>query len=239
MASPATDWRYLLCKALRRLRPYADVLRMTIDDLYRRFRGFQVYTDSFYPKGLEAAKYIGRYLGHPPLATSHITHYDGQRVQFWYRETATGLRREVNVSALEFISLLVQHIPPRGMQLMRHAGLYARNVKAKWAKVANAALEALRIQMPLFDLEPLVTFFKTLTWRERIKASFGYDPLECKKCGCFMELVEIWEPQRGHVWMKRWLETHRRRKAARDALSARLAAHPARLTQLAFAFDTY
>jgi len=27
------------------------------------------------------------------------------------------------------------------------------------------------------------------------------------------------------------------RKAARDALSARLAAHPARLTQLAFAFD--
>jgi hypothetical protein len=85
----------------------------------------------------------------------------------------------------------------------------------------------------------LATFFKTLTWRERIKASFGYDPLECQKCGCFMELVEIWEPQRGHVWMKRWLETHRRRKAARDALSARLAAHPARLTQLAFAFDTY
>ena len=79
-----------------------------------------------------------------------------------------------------------------------------------------------------------------------------------------MELVEIWVPQRGHpvpdvlcrgVWMKRWLETHRTqytdavctalcrtnwvgmRKAARDALSARLTARPARLTQLAFAFD--
>ena len=61
-----------------------------------------------------------------------------------------------------------------------------------------------------------------------------------------MELVEIWEPQRGHpvpdvlgrgVWMKRWLETHRMRKAARDALSARLTTRPARLTQLAFAFD--
>ena len=91
---------------------------MTIDDLYRRFRGFQVYTDSFYPKGLEAAKYIGRYLGHPPLATSHITQYtdpvrsvlgDGQRVQFWYRETATGLRRDVSLSPLEFISRLVPH----------------------------------------------------------------------------------------------------------------------------------
>ena len=43
-------WCYLLCKELRRLRPYDDALRMTIDDLYRRLRGFQVYTDSFYPK---------------------------------------------------------------------------------------------------------------------------------------------------------------------------------------------
>jgi hypothetical protein len=161
-------WRYQLCKELRRLRPYDDALRMTVDDLYRRFRGFQVYTDSFYPRGLEAAKYIGRYLGHPPLATSHITQYDGQRLQFWYRETATGLRRDVSLSPLEFISRLVPHIPPQGMQLVRHAGLYARNVKAKWAEIAIAALEALRLQMPLFDLKPWATFFKTLTWRERI-----------------------------------------------------------------------
>ena len=58
----------------------------------------------------------------------------------------------------------------------------------------------------------------------------------CQKCGCFMELVEIWEPQRGHVWMKRWLETHRMRKAARDTLAARLATRPTSLTQLAFVF---
>ena len=43
-----------------------------------------------------------------------------------------------------------------------------RRVKAKWAAIACAALEALRLQMPLFDLEPWATFFKTLTWRERI-----------------------------------------------------------------------
>jgi len=41
-------------------------------------------------------------------------------------------------------------------------------------------------------------------WRERIKASFGYDPLECPHCGCIMQLAEIWEPKRGHIWMKRW-----------------------------------
>ena len=53
-----------------------------------------------------------------------------------------------------------------------------------------------------------------LKWRERIKASFGYDPLACPRCGRTMELAEIWEPKRGFVWMKRWLETQRMRKAA-------------------------
>jgi hypothetical protein len=24
-----------------------------------------------------------------------------------------------------------------------------------------------------------------------------------------MKLAEIWEPKRGHSWMKRWIDTHR------------------------------
>ena len=85
-------------------------------------------------------------------------------------------------------------------------------------------------------LEPLVKFFKAPKWRERIKASFGYDPLACPRCGRILELAEIREPQRGHIWMKRWLETHRLRKAARDALAQVRAARPRRSQQLAFDF---
>lgn len=33
-----------------------------------------------------------------------------------------------------------------------------------------------------------------------------------------MELAEIREPKHGFAWMKRWLEIHRMRKAARDVL---------------------
>jgi hypothetical protein len=77
-------------------------------------------------------------------------------------------------------------------------------------------------------------FFQSPKWRERIKASFGYDPLACPRCGRIMELAEIWQPQRGHIWMKRWLETHRMRNAARDALAH--AARPPRFRQLAFTF---
>ena len=51
-----------------------------------------------------------------------------------------------------------------------------------------------------------------------------------------MELVEIWEPQRRYIWMKRWLETHRRRKAAGQALALLLASRPKLYRQLALEF---
>jgi hypothetical protein len=50
-----------------------------------------------------------------------------------------------------------------------------------------------------------------------------------------MELAEIWEPERRYIWIKRWLETHRRRKAA--ALALALAARPKRYRQLALEFS--
>jgi hypothetical protein len=165
-------------------------------------------------------------MGHPPLAMSHLTLYDGRQVHFWYKETTTGLRRDVALSALDFISLIVKHIPPKGMQLMRHAGLYARNTKAKWAEKVRLALDAIRRQFPLFDLIPFAKSFDPLTWRQRFKASFGHDPLQCPRCQTTMVLVEIWEPQRRYIWMKRWLETHRRRRAARELLKRLQAIRP-------------
>jgi len=119
---------------------------------------------------------------------------------------------------------------------MRHAGLYARNTKAKWAEKVRLALDAFRRQFPLFDLNPFAKSFDPLTWRERFKASFGRDPLQCPNCQTIMELVEIWEPERRYIWMKRWLETHRRRKLAADALRRLLAARPKKYKQLGFDF---
>jgi len=129
----SAKWRYLLCKHLRQACPHDSELRKAIDQRYRDHRGYQVHTDSFYPKGLKAAKYIGHYLGQPPLATSHIPNYDGQTVTYWYKDTYAGQRITVTCSAPDFISRLVPHIPPKGMQVVRYAGLYARNVKRKIA----------------------------------------------------------------------------------------------------------
>ena len=65
-------------------------------------------------------------------------------------DTSTHLRKTVTCSALDFISLLVPHMPPKGMQMVRYAGLYARSIKRRCAEVAHTALEVLRTQLPLF-----------------------------------------------------------------------------------------
>ncbi|MBA4383924.1 MAG: hypothetical protein C0410_04255 [Anaerolinea sp.] len=146
----STKWRYLLCKKLRELRPFDTALQRMSAKTFKDHHGFVVYTESFYPKGNNTARYIGRYLGHPPLATPHLTDYDGKCVTFWYKDTQTSEKIIVKCSALDFISKMVPHIPPEHLQMVHYAGLYARCIKRRIAVIAYAALEAIRAQIPLF-----------------------------------------------------------------------------------------
>ena len=75
-------------------------------------------------------------------------------------------------------------------------------------------------------------------WRERIKQDSSYDSLECPRYECTMQLAEIWDPEHGHIWMRRWLETHRMRKAARRALE-RIRREHHRYRQLVFDFNNW
>jgi hypothetical protein len=60
----------------------------------------------------------------PPIATSHIVSYEGQQVTYWYIDSNTKQRVTITCSALDFISRLVPHIPPKGMQIVRYAGYH-------------------------------------------------------------------------------------------------------------------
>jgi hypothetical protein len=51
-----------------------------------------------------------------------------------------------------------------------------------------------------------------------------------------MQSIEIWDPKHGHIWMRRWLDAHRYRRAARQALECTRAQHH-RYRQLAFDFN--
>ena len=76
------------------------------------------------------------------------------------------------------------------MQIARYACLYARNINRKFAEVARTALEALRLQAPLFDLASLPTTLQHLKWRERGDLAAA----QWEISGLGHELARTWAP---------------------------------------------
>lgn len=142
--------------------------------------GFYVYAKPNLCDTDTVVKYICRYLGRPVIATSRIDSYDGDQVTFHYNKHEDGSYVQKTVPVLDFISLLIQHIPEKHFKMTRYYGLYARHRESD---------KNLRRAVPKSRHRILLDFNK---WRQLILLSFGYDPLNCPKCGHKMEFLELY-----------------------------------------------
>ncbi|MCI9231442.1 MAG: hypothetical protein HFH97_14940 [Lachnospiraceae bacterium] len=73
--------------------------------------------------------------------------------------------------AIDFIKLLIQHIPEWNFKMTRYYGLYARH-RAGGPSLGSRAIHPSRHAI-------LRSFGR---WREMTILSFGYDPLQCPGC---------------------------------------------------------
>jgi hypothetical protein len=71
--------------------------------------------------GEAALKYLANYLCSPPLREHQIERDDATGVTFGYRANG-GQSRRGTVSGEEFIRRVLQHVPPKGFQRVRHYG---------------------------------------------------------------------------------------------------------------------
>lgn len=125
-------------------------------------------------------KYISRYLGRPVIALNRIDSYDGESVTFHYNRHEDNVFVKKTLPAIEFIKLLIQHIPEKNFKMTRYYGLYARH---------RASDQKLRKAIHPSKHKFLKSFSK---WRNDITLSFGYDPLKCPHCHHDMCLLEIY-----------------------------------------------
>ena len=75
--------------------------------------GFYVYAKPNKCNPTIVAKYIGRYLGRPIIATSRIDAYDGENVTFHYNRHEDDQRIVETIPVMDFIARLIQHIPEK------------------------------------------------------------------------------------------------------------------------------
>lgn len=149
--------------------------------IYRKDKnGFYVYAKPNLCDTDTVIKYISRYLGRPVIALKRIDSYDGENVTFHYNRHEDNAYIQQTLPALDFISLLIQHIPEKNFKMTRYYGLYARHREMD-KKLYRA--------IPKSKHQILKSFTK---WRNNILVSFGYDPLSCPKCSHEMLIAEVY-----------------------------------------------
>lgn len=155
--------------------------RKTKAAIYKKDKnGFYVYARPNLCDTKTVVKYIGRYLGRPVIALNRIDSYDGENVTFHYNRHEDNVFVKKTIPALDFISLLIQHIPEPHYKMTRYYGLYARH-RGKDKSLTPAIPKSRRKTIRSFTL-----------WRNNILISFGYDPLCCPNCKHIMSVVDVY-----------------------------------------------
>ncbi len=90
---------------------------------------FYVYAKPSLADSHTVTQYIGRYLGRPVIATKRIACYskDTNTVTFHYNRHDDNKYIERTLPAIEFIKLLMQHIPEKNFKMIRYYGIYSRH----------------------------------------------------------------------------------------------------------------
>jgi hypothetical protein len=102
--------------------------RKTKAHIYQKDKnGFYVYAKPNLCDTDTVIKYISRYLGRPVIALKRIDSYDGETVTFHYNRHEDDAYVQKTLPALDFIKLLIQHIPEKHFKMTRYYGLYARH----------------------------------------------------------------------------------------------------------------
>ncbi len=128
--------------------------------------------------------YIVRYAKRPPLVEWRILDYGKKSdwgkhmVTFSYKERE---HPEVKwtVPVENFISLLIQHIPPKHFRVVRYYGALATRTKPLLKKVLSRLFSRMK------------EIAKFTHWRERLITFTGKDPLRCPICQREMKSVEV------------------------------------------------
>jgi len=90
------------------------------------------------------AKYVGRYVRHPAIANSRIDSFDGKTVHFHYIDSVD-IRHDVTMNTEEFITALIQHIPPTQFKMIRYYGAYSRKNKRAYGGKIQSSIKQLNL----------------------------------------------------------------------------------------------
>ena len=185
-------WQYYLCTMLK-TRVGTQERRQQSDALWRQDqRGLVAYVEKGKgPAGGQGLAYsLAKYVVRPPISLRRLLRADGQRVRYWYRDHKTGKRPVAELPVLRFIGRMVHHMLPKGFHRIRYYGLHATCKQPRVRSLLNTILGAIGRA-----IKGTYRVLARQTYRERVLASPGRDPLRCPRGGGVMLLWQVWHPR--------------------------------------------
>lgn len=137
-----------------------------------------------YDHGIGVITYLARYLKGGPIAPSRFISVSAESIRFRCRgnsRSGEGSSGQCRLSAAEFLTRLLNHVPPHGMQTVRGYGLYAGGQR----KRLNVARE-LKGQSSLSD-QPR----QPLRWQDLCERLGVPEATRCQLCRAPLELVPL------------------------------------------------
>lgn len=136
--------------------------------------------------------YISRYARRLPVSKSKIIKWDEktQMVTWEYNPHYKNISPVTStMHAHQFMGRMITHIPPKNFRLVRYYGIFSSKNYPKYHPILKRLCQFIRPK-------------RVPTWRERILAYTGEDPLVCPCCHKDLELVEKANPDKVSGRMK-------------------------------------
>jgi len=155
---------------------------------------------------------LAQYIARPPISLKKI-HYEGFKGKvFFHTHYNEYFKENVHIfEACDFLAELTQHIPPKGVQLIRRYGLYSSRIKGSWKTMPYVAERAPEGWKKLHEQQeapsktddfvpseytdysndsPDARAYRK-AWARLLSKVYEIDPMVCPKCGCEMKVIAI------------------------------------------------
>ena len=130
-----------------------------------------VYVKKAFRHAEHVLKYLGRYTHRVAISNGRLVAADQDHVTFRTKNGQT-----VTLEPAEFLHRFIQHVLPKGLQKIRHYGLYA-------AAASEALTQARALLHGANSDETRVNIERLRNWQSALKELTGRDVNVCPKCG--------------------------------------------------------
>lgn len=142
---------------------------------------WNVRQEQIYSHGVSVAGYLARYMSGGPISDKRIVSVTDSEVVFLYHDHRDGVQKKMKLTPHEFLDRWFEHVPPRGLRMIRRGGLYTNCCR--------------KLRQTIYrELDPQSTSGAESEPRVAAAKVVSLDRERCPRCNTCVSVREVYRP---------------------------------------------